>query len=295
MLIEKGVKEGMLHPIPKEDTPLHTYHVDFIGPMPSTNKNYQHILTVIDAFTKFVWLYPTKSVSTEDALEKIQLQQKTFGNPVRIITDRGSCFTSNSFKEYCDKENIQHLQIATGVPRGNGQVERVHNTLIPALTKLSLEDPTKWFKYVSEAQKTLNDTICRSTKFTPFELLTGVKMRSKENLDIRKILIDEMYNSYNDQRNQLRSEAVKNILKMQDENRKQHNKKCKNPTVYKVGDIVAIQRTQFGTGLKLRPRFFGPYEVTKVKGNERYEVSKIGNHAGPNLTTTAADLMKPFG
>ena len=263
--------------------------------MPSTNKNYQHILTVIDAFTKFVWLYPTKSVSAEDALNKLKLQRTTFGNPVRIITDRGSAFTSNSFKEYCETEKIQHLQIATGVPRGNGQVERVHRTLIPALTKLTLDDPRKWFKHVSEVQKFLNDTTCRSTKFTPFELLTGVKMRNSENPSIREILIEEMFNQHNECRNQLRQEAVKNILKIQEENKTQHDKKCKPATKYKVGDVVAIQRTQFGTGLKLRPKFHGPYEVVKVNGRDRYVVSKIGDHEGPNKTTTSADLMKPFG
>ncbi|GFT24632.1 transposon Tf2-11 polyprotein [Trichonephila clavipes] len=87
-----GKKEGFLNPIPKEDVPLSTYHVDFIGPLPSTNKRYQHILTIIDAFTKFTWLYPVKSTTLEDALDKLKLQQKTFGNPKRIITDRGSPF-----------------------------------------------------------------------------------------------------------------------------------------------------------------------------------------------------------
>ncbi|GFU94005.1 hypothetical protein TNCV_2390941 [Trichonephila clavipes] len=32
----------------------------------------------------------------------------------------------------------------------------------------------------------------------------------------------------------------------------------------KEGDLVAIQRTQFRAGLKLRPKFLGPYKVTKV-------------------------------
>ncbi|GFW68287.1 transposon Tf2-9 polyprotein [Trichonephila clavipes] len=113
-----------------ESIPLSTYHVDFIGPLPSTNKSYQHIFTVVDAFTKFTWLYPVKTVSAESALEKLKQQQKTFGNPIRIISDRGSAFTSKLFNDYCDEENIQHLQIATGVPRGNGQVERIHRTLI---------------------------------------------------------------------------------------------------------------------------------------------------------------------
>ncbi|GFX15219.1 pro-Pol polyprotein [Trichonephila clavipes] len=113
------------------DVPLSTYHVDFIGPLPSTNKRYQHILTIIDAFTKFTWLYPVKSTTLEDALDKLKLQQKTFGNPKRIITDRGSPFNSKGFGDYCTEEKIQNLQITTGVPRGNGQVERIHRTLIP--------------------------------------------------------------------------------------------------------------------------------------------------------------------
>ncbi|GFU35463.1 retrovirus-related Pol polyprotein from transposon 17.6 [Trichonephila clavipes] len=42
------------------------------------------------------------------------------------------------FNDYCDEENIQHLQIATGVPRGT-QVERIIE-LDSVLTKLSLDD-----------------------------------------------------------------------------------------------------------------------------------------------------------
>ncbi|GFY43792.1 transposon Tf2-6 polyprotein [Trichonephila inaurata madagascariensis] len=155
-----GKREGILNPISKVNIPLSTYHVDFIAPLPSTNKSYQHVLTVVDAFTKFTWLYPFKTVSAENALEKLKLQQINFGNPVRIITDRGSAFTSKLFNDYCTEENIQHRQIATSIPRGNGQVERIHRTLIPVLTKLSLDDSTKWYKYVDRLQRIPNSTIC---------------------------------------------------------------------------------------------------------------------------------------
>ncbi|GFT54666.1 transposon Tf2-9 polyprotein [Trichonephila clavipes] len=123
---------------------------------------------------------------------KLKQQQKTFGNPIRIISDRGSAFTSKLFNDYCDEENIQHLQIATGVPRGNEQVERIHRTLIPVLTKLSLDDSTKWYKYVDRLQRILNSTISRSTKWTPFELLVGIKMRNKEDIIIKDLLLEEM-------------------------------------------------------------------------------------------------------
>ncbi|GFY00814.1 retrovirus-related Pol polyprotein from transposon 17.6 [Trichonephila clavipes] len=113
-----GKKEGFLNPIPKEDVPLSTYHVDFIGPLPSTNKRYQHILTIIDAFTKFTWLYPVKSTTLEDALDKLKLQQKTFGNPKRIITDRGSPFNSKGFGDYCTEEKTKICRSPPAYPEG---------------------------------------------------------------------------------------------------------------------------------------------------------------------------------
>ncbi|GFU93010.1 transposon Tf2-9 polyprotein [Trichonephila clavipes] len=229
--------------------------------------NLTNVVKKIDAFTKFTLLYPVKTVSAESALEKLKQQQKNFGNPIRIISDRGSAFTSKLFNVYCNEENVQHLQIATGVPQGNGQVERIHRTLIPVLTKLSLDDSTKWYKYVDRLQRILNSTICRSTKWTPFELLVGTKMRNKY-------------------------DAKKNIETLQSDNRKTYNRRRKKASLYKESDLVAMQMTQFGAGLKLRPKFLGPYKVTKVNSKDRYEVEKIGQHEGPNSTTTSTDLMK---
>jgi len=51
-----GKKEGMLKmPIPKEEVPLSTYHVDHLGPMTATSKLFhKHLFVVVDGFSKFV-------------------------------------------------------------------------------------------------------------------------------------------------------------------------------------------------------------------------------------------------
>ncbi|GFX60904.1 retrovirus-related Pol polyprotein from transposon 17.6 [Trichonephila clavipes] len=283
--------EGFLNPIPKEDLPLSTYHVDFIGPLPRTNKNYNHIFTVIDAFTKFTWLYPTKSTTAQEAIESLKLQQKTFGNPSRVINDKGGAFRSKEFEDYCADEQISNVQITTGVPRGNGQVERIHGVLIPVLTKMSIEDPTKWFKNVDSLQRVLNSVPSRSTKYSPFELLIGVKMKNPEDVMIRNLLEEE---SQEQHRDNLRREAKQNILKIQEENRRTYNRKRKEAHLYKKSDLVAIVRTQFGNKLKLRIKYFGPYQVTKMKLHDQYDVAKIGDHEGPNVTSTSADQMKSW-
>lgn len=132
LLAEKkyGKGEGLLQPIDKEDGPLETYHLDHLGPISSTKKNYAHILAVVDAFSKFVWLYPTRSTTSDKVITRLKKQAAMFGNPRCIVTDRGTAFTSNAFREYYEKENIEHRLIITGVPRGNGQVKRMNRSII---------------------------------------------------------------------------------------------------------------------------------------------------------------------
>nr|XP_049693297.1 uncharacterized protein LOC126053899 [Helicoverpa armigera]XP_049695188.1 uncharacterized protein LOC126054290 [Helicoverpa armigera]XP_049704767.1 uncharacterized protein LOC126056282 [Helicoverpa armigera] len=290
---KEGKQEGFLNPIEKEGVPFDTLHLDHIGPLTETRKQYNYILTVIDGFTKFVWLFPTKTTSSSETLRKIQIHQQIFGNPRRFITDRGTAFTSNEFKSYCEEEKISHVKITTGVPRGNGQVERVHRILIPVLTKLCLENPAVWYKHVSKVQRALNSTFQRSINTTPFELLMGVKMKGKEDLEILQLLQEENTLQYDENREKIRQQAKEQILKIQEENKKQYDRKRKESSKYKEGDLVAIKRTQFGPGLKLKPKYLGPYRVVKCKRKDRYDVEKLDSSVeGPQRSSSSADQMK---
>lgn len=51
----------------------------------------------------------------------------------------------------------------------------------------------------------------------------------------------------------------KNIEKIQRENKKAHDRRCKSVRRYQVGDLVAIKRTQFGPGSKIKTNYLGPY------------------------------------
>lgn len=139
-------KEGQLHTIPKEDRPLETFHIDHLGPMTSTDKQYKYILAIIDAFTKFCWLYPTKTMTVAETLPKIEILQSPFGNPSSIISDRGGALTSTEFANFCEDNNISHITITTGIPRANGQVKRLNSIIISVLTKLCQSESKKWYK-----------------------------------------------------------------------------------------------------------------------------------------------------
>lgn len=291
---KEGKKECLLNTIDKGDIPLHTYHIDHLGPLKSTAKSYNHIFMVTDAFSKFVWIYPVKSTDIDEVLKKLEYQREIFGNPHTIIADKGGAFKSNKMEEYCKENNINLHLITTGVPRGNGQIERLNRIVIPILTKLSNDDPEKWYRHTTRLQSVMNSTITRSTGKTPFEMLFGVTMRTNDDQLLASQLEEALQNDFMERRQEMRNTAKRNIAKLQDENRKTFNRNRKPALKYKIGDLVAIQRTQLGGGLKLKGKFLGPYEVTQIKRQDRYGVMKIGQHEGPNITSTAADLMKPW-
>jgi len=108
---KRGKKEGLLTPFDKVQEPLGTYHIDHVGPLTDTKKKYKHILAVVDGFSNFDWLYPTSSTGTDEVLNRLEKQSAIFGNPRRIVTDRGTAFTSSTFRDYCSDHGIQLLHI----------------------------------------------------------------------------------------------------------------------------------------------------------------------------------------
>lgn len=183
-----------------------------------------------------------------EVIDRLRKQSAIFGNPRRIISDRGTAFTSGAFQSYCREEKIQHLLISTGVPRENGQVERLDRTVIPLLTKLTTPKPHEWYRHVGAAQTYLNATPNRSTGRTPFTLLFGTHMHIKEDLKIRELTESEWIQMFEEERDEIRQSAKEKISKVQADNCKSYNKRRKKAIEYRVGDFVTIKRTQLDRG-----------------------------------------------
>lgn len=105
---------------------------------------------------------------------------------------------------------------------------------------------------------------------------------------------EEVICDFDENRSTMRDQAKEKLLKVQQENRKTFDSNRKPAQEYDENDLVAIQRTQYGPGLKIHTPFLGSYKITKVLGNHRYIIEKIGEHEGPNVTRSAADYMKPW-
>jgi transposase InsO family protein len=172
-----------------------------------------------------VWLYATKTTNAAEVLSILKKQSIIFGNPPRIISDRGAAFTSNDFKNYCKEENIEHVLIT--IPRSNGQVERVNRTLISLLSKLSDPARGEWYKHLGLAQQCLNTTLHRSLGTSPFNVLFGTRARLRDKCEVREMLEKEWNFRISEDRDEIRVRAKDNIAKIQEKNRRGFNRKRK--------------------------------------------------------------------
>lgn len=103
----------------------------------------------IDGFTKFVFIKAVRNTKVGPVMQFLDEIIDTFGVPLRIICDRGSCFTSKRFENYCNELNIKVNFNATATPRANGQAERYNRTILASLTTMTDEEE-KWDKVTED-------------------------------------------------------------------------------------------------------------------------------------------------
>ena len=110
-----------------------------------------------------------------------------YGLPDRIISDRGPCFTSRQFEQYCKDNGIHHTLNSTQHPQGNGMVERANRTILSTIIT-SMEDQRHkdWDLRIQECERNLNNVVNNTTNRTPFEMLHGYIPRFNDGI-LRKV------------------------------------------------------------------------------------------------------------
>lgn len=272
--IPGGKKQGMLHPIPKVDQPFHTIHLDHLGPFVKSKSKNTYILVIIDAYTKYINLYAVKNTKTRTTLKVLNNYVSLFGVPSRIISDRGTSFTSKGFKDYINKLGIRHVLNAVATPRANGQVERFNRTILASLATKNHNCPeNEWDKHLEEIQLAINTTINKTTGKSPSEILFGIRVRTKGDGMIASLL--DCDGNESKTLSEVRNEVNLRVSNEQIKQKNRFDRKRKEATIYKAGDLVRIEReiaNNNGKSKKLLPKIQGPYRITKALDHDRYVV-----------------------
>ena len=77
-------------------------------------------LVVVDACTKWPEVLPVKSVTSSATVDILLGLIKSHGVPAQIISDNAAIFTSDEFKQFCRRFEIQQILTLPYHPRSNG-------------------------------------------------------------------------------------------------------------------------------------------------------------------------------
>lgn len=276
-----GKHEGALHFSNVEPLPFRQVHIDHLGPFIRSKHGHTHIVAIADSFTKFVVIKAVRNTKTLPVINVLNEVSGYFGLPRRIISDRGTAFTSKMFEEYCDRNNIQHIKNAVRTPRANGQVERV-NQLILSYLRTTTEEPKDWDSALHVLQWSINSTKNSTTGYSPNELIFDYKPTDLIQNRLLAAVQDDVQNE-EISINEKRIMAAENIKSERERWKKRFDSKHSNPKLYVEGDLILIQNEPPATGesRKLEPKYKGPYIIARVLGNDRYLIEDI---PGINIT-----------
>lgn len=269
-----GPKQAHLHPIDKRPIPFHTVHADCVGPFPASAEGYKYLLLLVDAFTKFLFLAPLKGLSGTETRDAMALYLNMFGITKRLICDRGTNFTDKLVKTLLSELGIQQHLIAKSAPRGNGQVERYVGTVLNLL-RTQISDKTEWPNVIQKLQTTLNTTVQKTTGFSPVYLLTGVEGNSADIKSLTECiaLTNNVPNNLINDRNL----AYERMVKQADMSKNLFDKKRRSNKVFAIGDYVYHPSGNSHLS-KLDDRYEGPFEITQLLPNERYELKNLASN-----------------
>ncbi len=89
--------------------------LDFAGPFQG-----KLFFVMIDAHSKWIEAVCTSSTSSQIVIEELRTVFSKFGLPETIVTDNGSSFTSQEFREFLKNNGIRHTTSAPYHPASNG-------------------------------------------------------------------------------------------------------------------------------------------------------------------------------
>ena len=254
--------------------------IDLCGPFPETNQGNTQILVLADHFTRWYDAIPIKD-GTATTVARV-LDERVFsyfGVPECIHSDQGKQFTSQIFQECCLLWGCDKTRSSPYHPQGNSVVERLNRTLGNSLRALLAESlHREWDLLVPQILRTIRATPHRITGETPNFLMLGREVKLPADLlfqqeDPQELPVEEFVDEL-----RRRLQKVHERLRQQQMEMPQPEEEG---SPYKEGDKVWLKSYYQGQGrgAKLRPKYVGPYTITKVLPFQTYRMVKDGKYS----------------
>lgn len=152
--------------------PGHRIHIDHLGPI--QGKMY---LLITDAYSKWIDVMEASSLRSDCTIDLLRTYFANWGIPLILVSDNATCFTSNEFQNFVQRNGITHLRTAPFHPASNGAAENSVQTFKSKIEVLSKEMPIK--QAVSKFLLEYRNAPHCTTGVSPAELHLGRKLSTR--------------------------------------------------------------------------------------------------------------------
>jgi len=275
-------KRVPLGTMPLSVVPFQRVAVDLVGPLiPASARGHRYTLVLIDIATRYPEAVPLHRIDTSTVAEALWQIWTRVGVPERMLTDRGTQFTS----EQMEVNRLLSIHGHTTTPyhaQCNGAVERFNGTLKTMIKRLCSDQPTEWDRYLPAVLFAYREVPHSSSGFSPFELLYGRTVRGPLQI-LRQLWLDEEAKGdivttagyVVDLRNRIADscERAQENLDVEAFRQRQIKDRSSEARTFAAGDKVLLLRPKKENKLELM--WQGPYEVVERLGACDYRI-KMG-------------------
>jgi transposase InsO family protein len=157
--------------------PIVRIALDYCGPFPETPEGNKYLLVIIDHFSRFVRLFPVGEATSLNSVRCLRTFIGEEGLPKEILTDQGTHFIGQSFRDFLQDHGIKHLRTSAAHPQCDGMAERQMRTVKNLIRADLLErmdiTSTTWDRSISKIQMLMNQTIHPATGLAPWTIVRG--------------------------------------------------------------------------------------------------------------------------
>lgn len=273
----KGVasKQAPLASMPEVSQPFERVSADLIE-MVYSARGHRYVLVVIDHFSRFLQMIPLVNRDANSVADAfIENYFTLFGPPRALLTDNGSEFTNNLFKQVCEILKVKTMHTTSYHPQANGMVERVNRVVKDSLATLIGQHPQDWDKMLPYVRLAMNTAIHRSVNQTPLYLLIGRDSYFPALLTNYQEMDEDAARILRGRLRDARETAVESARNSRERWARDYDRKVRRRFSPEIGELVLVRIIRRGRPHRvaaLAPRWSRPVRVLKKVGPVNYVV-----------------------
>jgi hypothetical protein len=177
----KGKKQniGLYQPLPILDRPWDEIRMDFVLGLPRTQRGSDSIFFVVDIFSNMVHFIPCQKTSDATHVANLFFKEvvRLHGFPRSIVSDRDTKFVGHFWRNYGINWGHNCLLVQHITLKQDGHTEMVNRSLGDLMRSLVTEHHSQWDQIMSQEEFAYNDSVNRSTRNIPFQIVYRMKPR----------------------------------------------------------------------------------------------------------------------